>query len=196
MSLAGRAREYMKSIGKRRFTICEVSEALDLLGDKDKRPIYGVFSDMVERGEIRKVETGMYEYVGLKKKASKEEALWRLVRMRKTVTVDDLLEMSGATRSYAKECLQAWVRKGYITPAGKETYRLIKDAGVEVPKNTEKAARLKLLRDEITSAIKKIFENVKVNIKIQVEDSNTLNFPSGKWDNEKVKAFNSLSING
>jgi hypothetical protein len=77
--------------------------------------------------------------------------MWRVLRAKRTVTVEDLLMMAGAAGSYAREWLGMLEARGVVRKAGQK-YVLIKDH-VEMPENDAKAERLRALRARMKGAI-------------------------------------------
>ena len=88
---------------------------------------------------------GVYNYRGKQGgKPEIQEVMWRLLRSRRTVTVEDLQEMAEAEESYVLEWLRMLIRRGIVRESG-GSYQMIKDT-VEMPRNDEKAERLRRLR--------------------------------------------------
>lgn len=125
--------------------------ALDLVSGEDRKPLRAVLRDFLKAGEIECVGKHVYVYRGKSGKPEIRDAMWRVIRMRKTVTVTDLQELSGAGDGYAKEFLNLLIKRGVVEkiPAkrdGETVYRLVNDTGRAAPENDEKAARLRAIR--------------------------------------------------
>lgn len=154
-TFAGKVRTAVREIGKggKPWTIKELAvEKLDLISDKDKRPLYSAIQEMERRGEIVKVSPGVYR-TG-KKRQGKDElqyVMWRILRHRGRLTVDDLMELAGCSEGYALEWLQMLDKRGVIRritkPGVNGIWQLIEDQ-VEIPTNDAKADRLRELRIE------------------------------------------------
>ncbi len=63
MTMAARVREWIAGRGKRRFRAEQVLRALGL---SDDVPVRNVLTDMLSRGEIERVDQGVYRMVALK----------------------------------------------------------------------------------------------------------------------------------
>lgn len=159
-SFAARARAIVREIGAegREVTLQEVSDRMDLVFSKEKRVLYQAFSDLLKRGEIKKVRPGAYLYIGPPERAFEmREVMWRVLRARKKVTARYLAMHSKAKIDYAREWLAALARQEIVrrvTKAGLEgEYQLISDR-VEMPGDDAKADRLSNLR-KLKDAIKR-----------------------------------------
>ena len=133
----------------------EIAERLDLVFDKEKQPLYQALRDLVSSGEIEKIKKGVFRYKGKQGPAQFQEIMWRFLRSRKKVTIDDLIEISRAEKSYVKEWLQMLVRREIVRKYKNGNYLMIKDP-VDMPRNEEKAQRLRRIRAEKKKALDKI----------------------------------------
>ena len=150
-TLAGKVRKIMEaSPGEIRTR--EIAEKLDLVFDKEKQPLYQALRDFVSAGEIEKIRQGVFIYKGRKNPAQLQEIMWRFLRARKKVTIDDLIEISRAEKSYVKEWLQLLVRREIVRKYKNGNYLMIKDP-VDMPKNEKKAQRLRRIRAEKKKAL-------------------------------------------
>jgi hypothetical protein len=110
-----------------------------------------ILSELFRAGELIRLRQGVY---GLAPKGNQSseirEVMWRVLRMRRAVTVDDLREMAGASEAYAKDWLRMLADKELVRKEGKTgcvaTWRLITDP-VEMPVDDGKAAKLRRLRE-------------------------------------------------
>jgi hypothetical protein len=167
-TFAGKVRAAIRELGAggREFSVHELAlEKLDLLTDAEKRPVRAALSDMVKAGEIERVRPGVYRTVKrTKAKPELQQVMWDILRYRKTVTVDDLVELAGASAAYAAEWLGNLSRWGVVRSTGKPgTWQMISDP-VEMPKNDRKAERLRELRlrkrERITALCDTLFKAV------------------------------------
>lgn len=128
----------------------ELAVALDLVSDAEKRPMYRVMADFRKQKEIIRVGVGVHVYVG---KAGDElrQKLWRVFRRLRSVTADDLVELTGASETYAKEFLRMLVKREIARRIDdpkrrkKSKYQMIADP-VKMPEDEEKARYLRKLR--------------------------------------------------
>jgi hypothetical protein len=151
---ADTVRKHLRVLGAdgREVANKELAAALDLVSDADKRSMYRVLSDFRKQNEIRRVRPGVYVYAG---KATGDDELrqklWRVFRRLRTVTADDLVELTGASENYAKEFLRMLVKRDVarrIDDPGrqdKSKYQMITDP-VKMPENEEKARRMRKMR--------------------------------------------------
>ncbi len=128
----------------------ELAQALDLVGDRDKRPMYASLCDLRKSGEIERVRPGVHVYKGLDKRQPEIRArMWTVVRMRKVVSIEDLQELCGASEAYALEFMRMLARRAVVEKIdrgpGSSVYRLVKD-GLNAPEDDEKSARLRRIR--------------------------------------------------
>lgn len=151
-TFAGTVREVLQDLGKDGAEIiiqeAAVDPRLDLVFDKDKRPLYNTVRDMMLSGEVLRVRPGAYKYIGRMKSPEMQEIMWKVLRSRKTLTVEDLQQMSGASENYTKEWLQMLMRRKIIRRNKNNTFTLIRDPGPVTPRNEEKAAKLRRIRRE------------------------------------------------
>jgi len=131
----------------------ELSAALDLISDAEKRAMYRVLADLRRQNEIRRVRPGVYVYLGKPGDDELRQKLWRVFRRLRTVTVDDLVELTGASEGYAKEFAQMMVRREIARRIDdpkrrdKSKYQMVNDP-VKMPEDEEKARRLRKIRKQ------------------------------------------------
>ena len=154
------------SAGGREFSVSELAlQKLDLLTDSEKRPVRAAIRDFVKAGELERVRPGVYRTVKRAKvKPELQQVMWDILRFRKKVTIEDLVELAGASAGYAEEWLGNLSRWGVVRQGGKPgTWQMIADP-VEMPKNDRKAERLRELRlrkrERITALCDTLFKAV------------------------------------
>ncbi len=130
----------------------EIALKLDLVFDKEKQPLYQALRDFAATGEIEKIRQGVFIYKGRKNPAQLQQIMWRFLRSRRKVTVDDLIEISGAEKTYVKEWLQMLVRREIVRKYKNGNYLMIKDP-VDMPRNEKKAEKLRRIRAEKKKAL-------------------------------------------
>lgn len=133
----------------------EVSIALGLGDRLSHKRLCNTLSELTLAGRLRRVDKGLYERPDGPKTPDKKECMWRLLRMRRVLTVADLQEMAGVSRDYALEWLRLCVKQGLAEkrqrPNEPATWRLVQGTELnsvptEGPVNAEKAERLRALR--------------------------------------------------
>ena len=158
--LTARVREGLRTLGAggREIILADLAVFLDFVFDKEKQPMYRVLNDLRKTGEVHRVRRGVYVYNGKNKKPPElQEIMWRILRARRTVTIDDLVELAGASREYAEEWLYMLARRDVVKRTGNRQnggwkYRLIQDV-VERPCNTEKTEKLRRIRRQKREAL-------------------------------------------
>ena len=130
----------------------DISHFLFIQTRKGHKRMLNTLSDLVKSGRARRVRQGVYAPVLNTGKPDKREVMWRLLRMRKSVTIGDLQELANVSHDYAKEWLEMLTRREIVTRIAPQntnkqhSWRLIKTDLVEMPIDTEKAERLRALR--------------------------------------------------
>lgn len=143
-----------------------VEDILDRAGVqtyRDKKRGWNAMRDLTRSGELRRVDRGRYRYVGKPNGASKKQAvMWRFLRMRRMVTADDLIEVSGASRDYVLEWLRNLVRQEVVRRRGDGAFMLTQEIPeAEPPMDEAKAEKLRALRARkkaVGSALREIGE--------------------------------------
>ena len=153
-TLAGRVREAARELGAgdKTFTVDDLAERIGTRTYAEKDPIRSTLRDFHRRGEVDRVAPGVYTYrEKVTKKPDKQKIMWRTLRFRRTVTVEDLQMNAKAEESYVLEWLRLMIRRGIVRKLESGKYLLIKDT-VEMPRNDEKADRLRRLRAKLKAA--------------------------------------------
>ena len=131
-------------------TVSDISDALMIQATAEHKRMLNTLSDLKNAGRIVRVSQGVYAPAKREAKPEIRERMWRVLRMRRRVMVDDLVEMAEASAEYASDWLrtlevQKVVRK--INPGGGKpcVWQLINDT-VEMPVDTNSAAKYRALR--------------------------------------------------
>ena len=125
----------------RDVTVPDIAILLDMISEKEKRRIRHALYDMRKTGEVVRVKQGFYRYVGKSKRSEYREIMWRILRARRSVTIDDLVEMSGASRKYVREWLCMLTIREIVRRHKNGKYQLIKDP-VKMPSDGDKKSSL------------------------------------------------------
>lgn len=157
-TFAGNVRAVALEIGAGggEFTIADLAadRRIDLVSDAEKRPLYRAIKDFMKAGEVERLRPGVYRLAGKRPGAPDlQRVMWNVLRSRRqtgnAVTAEDLMELSGASRSYALEWLQGLARRGVVRRVSKPgqpgVWQMVSDP-VEMPRNEEKAERLREFR--------------------------------------------------
>ena len=144
-TFTGRIRKAARALAPNTFTMRDVSIKADIRTRDEDLRARGVIHDLKKTGEIVNMSRGVYAYAGRQKgKPEIRERMWRILRARRNVSVDDLMELAGASESYAKEWLRMIERRGVIR-AKNGRYRMIEDP-IDMPEDDAKAEALRRLR--------------------------------------------------
>jgi len=146
-TFTGRIRKAARALAPNTFTMRDLSIKADIRTRDEDLRVRSVIHDLKKTGEIVNMSRGVYTYVGRQKKKPEIcERMWRILRARRNVTVDDLMELAGASESYAREWLRMIERRGVIR-AKNGRYRMIEDP-IDMPEDEEKAGALRVLRQK------------------------------------------------
>lgn len=138
------------SRGGKEVATADIAIALDMVFNNEKQVLYRTLRVFLKRGEIEKKQSGVYRYIGKTEKPQLQQIMWRVLRARKTITVDDLIEIAGASREYIKEFLRMLVKREIlrrIRVGARFKYQLINDP-VVMPEDTDNAKKLRKLRNK------------------------------------------------
>ena len=155
-SFAGKIREAAKALGAggKEFRADELGDRAGLQTRSDLRRMYQTIIDFIRAGDIERVEKGVYRYRG--KPAERPQiqlVMWRIMRARRAVTIEDLQELAGASAAYAKQWLMMLARRQIVRKLSNGKYHLIQDL-VKMPQDEEKAQKLRKIRERKKAALK------------------------------------------
>ncbi len=149
-TFAGKVRKIILDNGP--IQRCEIAEYLDLTTGRERSKLSGALCDMVKSNRIRRVKTGVYAApVKEKSTPKKQEVMWRVLRARKVVTANDLVELAGVTKGYAQEWLRTLVKWEAVRRLENGKHRLIADT-VQPPLLTDNAIKLREIRRKAKEA--------------------------------------------
>lgn len=129
----------------------DISNALMVQTTVAHKRVANALRELRKQGLVMRVRQGVYALAKSTGHQELREVMWRLLRMRRRVTVDDLMEMSGAGVEYARDWLRMLENLGVVkkisqgAASNPRVWQLIKDT-VEMPVDAENAARLRELR--------------------------------------------------
>lgn len=132
-------------------TVAELSHALMIQTRAAHKRMLNALSDLKQAGRIVRTRQGVYAPAKGEKPPEIREIMWRLLRMRRRITVDDLVEMAGASVKYSHDWLQMLESRGVVrkltqgAASNPCVWQLISDT-VEMPADTNNAVRLRELR--------------------------------------------------
>ena len=151
----------------------EVSIALQLGDRLSHKRLCNTMSELTQAGRLRRVDKGTYEPPEGPRTPDKQECMWRILRMRRTLTADDLQEMAGVSRDYALEWLRLCVKQGLAEktqrPNEPAHWRLVAAVEAEQPVNSEKAERLRALRRRRKELLTQGIESMRQGLTVLAE---------------------------
>lgn len=134
--------------------VSELSHNLGIQTRTAHKRMLNTLSEMKNAGKVVRVRQGVYALTLREKQPELREVMWRILRMRRRVTVDDLVEMAGASVKYSRDWLRMLegrevVRKSNQGAANNPCiWHLINDT-VEMPEDTKQAEYLRERRKKI-----------------------------------------------
>lgn len=131
-------------------TVSDISDALMIQTTAEHKRMLNTLSDLKNAGRIVRESQGVYATAKREVQPEIRERMWRLLRMRRRVIVDDLVEMAEAGAEYASDWLRMLEVRGVVrktNPGGGKpcAWQLINDT-VEMPVDTDSAAKYRALR--------------------------------------------------
>ena len=143
-TIAARMRRAAQQVG--RFRARDLADAIEVQTYRDRKRVKDAIPDFVKRGEFKRISRGLYEYMPRKKARTKLDVIWHLVRSHRHFGLDEMEQLSGASRGTAKEYLGCLVRAGYLRKPSRSRWLLVDDPGPDTPVNAAKCERLRRLR--------------------------------------------------
>lgn len=141
--------------------LVDVARELVLTSEREKSCMRTAVRAMVAAGEIKRIKVGVIAMTGVKRNKSEiKEAMWTVIRMRKMVTLSDLMELAQASEGYAKEYLGMLQKNGVVErikqPGKRVVFRLVADSGPGAPADDEKTERQRVFRQRQKEALGRI----------------------------------------
>lgn len=142
-SMAGKVRNALKKLGRsgEEISASALAEHMGLRTHKKKIPLYATLTDMRKRGEVISIKKGVYQFKPIKKTLLRT-IMWRILRAGKKASVEDLMELAGASEAYAQEWLRMLEKREIVKKMKGGIYRLVDDVVIE-PENTERVERMR-----------------------------------------------------
>ncbi len=151
------------------FEASDLGERLGIQRYEDMAKLRQVIQELCKSGEIERQSKGVYRYVGKPEgKPTRQLVMWRLLRMRKIVSIEDLQLIAGVSADYAKEWLRDLVKTNIVRKQEGGKYQLVKDI-IDMPHNQEKTERLRRIRKlkkEGLSIIETIQHSMRLDIDV------------------------------
>jgi hypothetical protein len=143
------AAQRLKERGKEPFETSDLGHEAGVRTQAEHKKMVNAVHEMRKTGEIVSVSRGRYQYIGRKKQYRKDK-MWRVIRAKRTFSLDDLAELGGASRLYCKEFVALLIRRGIVKKISKPgvlaVYRLVEDPGPGLEPDRKKAEKLREIR--------------------------------------------------
>lgn len=133
------------------FATRQAWEAADL-SSLERRRVWTALRDLSKYGEVEALGEGRWRRVPREERPELKEIMWRLLRIHRVMTVEDMTRQSGASPRTVQEFFQAKMRLGLVVnEAGKPgRYRLVRDPGPQPPPdaNGERQRQIRLKKKQ------------------------------------------------
>lgn len=167
-SFAQRLRNAAEEIGSGGavMSVDDLLDAARVQTYEEKKRAWNTLRDLVRSGELERVDRGRYRLVKRADMAPKKQAvMWRFLKMRRVVTVDDLVEVSAASRDYVREWLRGLARKDVVRRREDGAFVLTQEMpAAEPPKNDAKAEKLRELRRERKARVMEALDRIHASV--------------------------------
>lgn len=144
-----------------------ISKALGCKTHQEHKRMLNTLSDLHLQGRIVRISQGVYGPVQGFKQPDKRNVMWRVLRTRRRVTVEDLVVMAEVSPRYAKEWLATLVKREVVRkhqqPGLVGTWQLIIDT-VDMPKDDTRATKLREMRRKRKEAVVEVLDDALNNL--------------------------------
>jgi len=144
-----------------------LSRAMECKTRQEHRRMLKTLRDLYQQGRIVRLSQGVYGPVQGFKQPDKRNVMWRVLRTRRRVTVEDLVVMADVSPRYAKEWLATLVKREVVRkhqqPGLIGTWQLINDA-VDMPEDDAKATKLREIRRKRKEAVAVVLDDALKNL--------------------------------
>ncbi|MDD2462533.1 MAG: hypothetical protein PHI97_00895 [Desulfobulbus sp.] len=141
-----------------------LSIELRLKNSREHKKLISALGDLQFSGRLRRISQGVYGPPVQKRLPNKREIMWRLLQMRRRVSVEDLMELAGVSREYAKQWLRVLVKREVVRkeqqPGKAGVWHLI-NPSADMPEDEDSAAKLRNLRLQHKAAVHLIDTTIK-----------------------------------
>lgn len=128
----------------------DVSSALFAQTRQQHKRVLNILSNLALAHRLQRVRQGVYAPLSpAGRQPDKREVMWNVLRMRRRVTVEDLVEMAEVNKDYARQWLRMLASREVIhkvqSPGMAGVWVMMHDTR-EMPEDTAKAERLQKIR--------------------------------------------------
>ena len=137
MTLAGRIREAAKEL--KQFRMRELTDAVEVRSYRERRAVWDSMRDFLRRGEIERFERGLYWYIGREERITYRQRFWDIARRMIQFCLDDLEQITEASRETIKEFCSWMVKEGYARRVKNGHFKVTGALSPIVPKRPKKS---------------------------------------------------------
>lgn len=129
------------------LTAAIVSKAApeQIAGRKVRPMVQAVMRDLLRSKEVARVSDGVYCWASRKEPVQLRQKMWSILRARRTVSIEDLMELTGASRGYARQWTTMLEGHGVVRRLDDGRVQLVVDP-VTMPSDASKAEKLRAIR--------------------------------------------------
>lgn len=169
-SFAAKIRTAVKKLRHDTMTYADISSTADLRSTLEEKKMRSTVKDFLKRGEMARIAPGVFRYVGQKKDnkiTEKRRVMWNLLKMMRTVTVEDLQELAEVTYDYALEWLRMLVRREIVRKIEPEKpslpckWQLIKELAEMPEDEAQKEKYREIRRQKKDAAMSKALNTIQ-----------------------------------
>lgn len=113
MIFAERVRQAARGLDT--FTAKSLADAVEVMTYRERSKVWESIKDFYKRGEMERVERGVYRYVKRHMPVTVRQRLWDVIRRLPTAKfdLDDLEQLTGCNRATIKDFCKWLVKEGY-----------------------------------------------------------------------------------
>ena len=162
-SFANLVREELRTrhpVSVAELTALMVSKAApeQIAGRKVQPMVQAVMRDLLRSQEAARVTDGVYRWAGRKEPVQLRQKMWSILRSRRVVSIEDLMELTGSSRKYAQQWSKMLECHELVRRLEDGRIQLVNDP-VVMPDDATKAQKLKTIR------IRKALESMRQSMK-------------------------------
>lgn len=139
LSLPARMLAALREAGREGLNLRDLGDRLGVQTRYDQKRLGSAACELLRAGRVERLGRGVYRAAPAK--PGNREVMWRFLRARRSVTVDDLRELTGLAAPTVQQWLRGLVRLGVVRREG-AVCRLVRDP-VAMPVDRAKADYLK-----------------------------------------------------
>lgn len=149
------------------ITTDAMSTAMECKTRQEHQRMLKTLRDLHQQGRIVRLSQGVYGPTQGFKQPDKRNVMWRVLRTRRRVTVEDLVVMAEVSPQYAKEWLATLVKREVVRkhqqPGLIGTWQLINDT-IDMPEDDAKATKLREMRRKRKEAVAVVLDDALKNL--------------------------------